>query len=741
MKLVDYLLLAALAMTVHVVVNQKYVGHILVLMAVVFMKVAPELGIRHHLLLYGTDPGWTYSDMNGFGPFVAPFVWFKLYWAAWALLLLVITQLLLVRGSEPGLGARLRAARERFTGPVVRAAGVAVTLIFALGGFIFYNTNVLNEYRTAGESGAPQGEYEKRYKRFENAPQPMIEAADLRVEIYPEEPAADLSGTYHLVNRTSAPIDSVHVFTVREIETRSIAFDRPSTPMVVDDETDYRIYALERALQPGDSLQLTFDVTFRPRGFPNGGIPTGVAQNGTRFDRRWLPIIGYQDLFELTDERERARFGLAPRPPMPGPEDADARRNRFSPTDGDAVHVEAILGTAADQIAVTPGVMRRSWKEGGRRYFQYDHESTGFGFTVYSARYAVLEDRWGSVDLEVYHHPAHGYVLDRTVRSMKASLEYFTREFGPYPAPQLRLVESPRYGGFGIAHPYTIGFTEDYFLSRVQEGEVDLPFYGTAHEIAHQWWGGAVRGAEVRGHGLLTESLANYSAMVVTEQTYGLEMARQVYDFQMERYLNGRAEQSREVPLLEVEDQPYIAYRKGAIALYLLRDSIGEELVNTALRRYLEKYRSSRPPFPTSLDLYAELRAVTPDSFQTLLSDLFEHVTLWEVRADRARVEPTGTGEYTVTLDVVAKKLRADSVGNETEVPMDDLIEIGVFVAGEGEGPGEPIYLERHRIRSGAQTITLTVPREPARAGIDPYHRLIDRTADDNFVTVTAGSP
>ncbi len=89
-----------------------------------------------------------------------------------------------------------------------------------------------------------------------------------------------------------------------------------------------------------------------------------------------------------------------------------------------------------------------------------------------------------------------------------------------------------------------------------------------------------------------------------------------------------------------------------------------------------------------------------------------------------------------MTLDVVAKKVRADSVGNETEVPMDDLVEIGVFAPGEGDGLGEPLYLQRHRIRSGKQTIRITVPREPARAGIDPVRKLIDRERDDNVVEV-----
>ena len=73
-----------------------------------------------------------------------------------------------------------------------------------------------------------------------------------------------------------------------------------------------------------------------------------------------------------------------------------------------------------------------------------------------------------------------------------------------------------------------------------------------------------------------------------------------------------------------------------------------------------------------------------------------------------------------------ARKVVVDSAGAETEVPMDDLVEVGVFAAAEDGGLGEPLYLRMHRIRSGEQRITVTVPRQPARAGIDPRNLLID---------------
>jgi hypothetical protein len=749
LQLADHVLLAVLAMTIHVLVNQKYIGHMLVLMASAFRVGGPMAGI-HRMLVYNSDPGWTYTDMNGFGPFLEPFVWFKAYWMAWALLFAVIVILFWIRGTESGIRHRLAQVPARLHGPAARTAGVAIALILVIGGFVFYNINVLNEYRGRGEAGLPGAEYERRYRRFVNTPQPIITAADLRVEIYPDAPGVDMRGSYRLANRTGAAIDAIHVVVDRDVDTRSISFDRPARPVVVDEETGYRILALEQALQPGDSLRLFFDVALRPRGFRGtSAIQTDVVRNGSYFDRRLLPFIGYQPALEVSGAA-RTRFGLPARPPMPAAGDVDARRHDGLVRNEEGVQLEMIVGTAADQIAVVSAPLRRRWIENGRRYVHYGTDVPGpFGASVFSAKYAVIEDRWRNVGLQIFHHPKHRQTLDRMIASMKASLDYYTNTFGPYQFSQLRIVEVPPYsltGGRALAT--AIAFAEPHFITRVKEGGGDMTFFGTAHEVAHSWWGGQVRRAHVRGGAVLSESLSNYSAMMVTEKTLGPDEARRVYDFQMDRYLGRRGDFARDVPLIEVEDHPHIAYGKGAVAMYTLREQIGDEAVNTALRRLLEKYRDSGPPYATALDLVRELRAVTPESLQYLVTDLFETITLWDVNTTRAVFERTADGQYEVTLDVSAKKMRADSAGHETETPMDDFVEIGVFAAGatgaggadgangEPAGRGTPMYLQRHRIHSGKQTIRITVPGEPARAGIDPLRKLIDRERADNVVDV-----
>ncbi|HEX2832625.1 MAG TPA: M1 family aminopeptidase [Thermoanaerobaculia bacterium] len=734
---VEYVLLAAFAMTVHVLVNHKYVGHVVVLLATFFNHSA-LYGI-HHLLIYNGGPALTYSEMNGFGPFVTPFVWFKLYWAAWALLFAVVTMLFWVRGPELGLRQRLATARARFTARAARIAGLAVALILAFGGFIFYNTNVLNAYLPPQKAGLPQAEYERRYARYRNLPQPVIDGAELRFEIDPEQGAVDMRGAYRLVNRSGAPIRSVHVETPsgRDYEVRSMKFDRGAKAELVDAEHGYRIFALARALAPGESMRFSFEVAFRPHGFRHGGSQTTVVRNGSYFDRRLLPFIGYQPGFEVSGDSERKRYGLPSRPSMPGPGDATARRYQSGFRDGDRMQIETIVGTAPDQIAVVPGMLRRSWMENGRRYVHYSSRiPETFGTAVFSARYAVKKGQWKDVALEIFHHPPHRANLDRMMSGMQASLDYYTSTFGPYPYRELRIVEVPPYSINARAFPSALALAEQNFITRTEPGLVDLTFFGTTHEVAHQWWGGQIRPAYAKGRRFVSESLANYSAMLVTEKVLGPAEARRVYDFQMNRYLQRRGETGKDVPLLKVDDDmPHVSYGKGAVAMYTLREQIGADTMNVALRRFLEKYRGSGPPYPTSLDLYAELRAVTPPSMHSLLTDLFETITLWDIKTQCAASRRLADGTYEVTLEVMAQKLRADSAGAETATPMNDLLEVGVFAPGKDE----PSSLTRHRIRSGPQTIRIIVPHEPSRAGVDPYRKLIERERDDNVVDVKTG--
>jgi hypothetical protein len=395
------------------------------------------------------------------------------------------------------------------------------------------------------------------------------------------------------------------------------------------------------------------------------------------------------------------------------------------------------VGTDEGQVVVAPGRLRRTWREGRRRYFQYATDAPiRDDFALFSADYAVHEGRWNDVAIQIFHHPGHAWKLDRMVRSVQASLSDYTARFGPYPQGQIRLVEYPGDALTLHASPINISYQETFSLLDTADGprDLDFPFAVVAHEVAHQWWGNQLIPATVEGAPVLSESLAWYSAMSVVEKTHGPAHLRRLLQLMRGAYLAPHTRAS--VPLLRSNEWLQV-YRKGPFAMYALREYIGEERVDRALRRLFQKHGSGEPPLATSLDLYRELQEVTPASLRYLLADLFEANTFWELAAEGVTARQTQSGSWQVSLDVKARKVVVDSVGAETEVPMNDLVEVGVFAPAKDGGIGEPVYLRMHRVHSGKQRITVTVPEKPAGAGIDPRNLLIDVEAADNLKDLT----
>jgi ABC-2 type transport system permease protein len=247
--------------------------------------------------------------------------------------------------------------------------------------------------------------------------------------------------------------------------------------------------------------------------------------------------------------------------------------------------------------------------------------------------------------------------------------------------------------------------------------------------VAHQWWGLArLTPAYIEGAGVLIEGLAVYSGMQVLEMAYGKSHLQQFVD-----YLHSFNEMPRSLATHSLlrANEPFLYYRKGGLALYALGKYLGKEKVNGALRQLLRKPSSGAVPLPTTLTLYGELRQITPDSLNYLLHDLFEENTYWRLKTEQLAAEQTQGGTWQVTLKVQAHKVVVDSTGQEKEVPMNDWLEVGLFE--EDKGQNKPLYLRMHRIRSGEQTIRVTVPRKPASGGIDPNHLMIDLRYDDNM--------
>jgi aminopeptidase N len=231
---------------------------------------------------------------------------------------------------------------------------------------------------------------------------------------------------------------------------------------------------------------------------------------------------------------------------------------------------------------------------------------------------------------------------------------------------------------------------------------------------------------------VLSESLSEYTALMTMKQSFGAARMRRFLRYDLERYLMGRAtERKKELPLAQNENQDYIHYRKGSLAMYLLQDMLGEDVVDGVLRQLLVDHAFRGPPYPTVATLVERLRAVTPPDKAYLIDDLFESIVLYENHVDSAQARRLASGKYEVTIHASAAKVRAGELGEETPAPLKDIIEFGV-----DDQDGNPLARERRLVDKRDQTVTLVVAGRPARAGIDPDNKLIDRKPTDNMLPV-----
>ena len=745
------------ALFVQTMVSNKFIGHGIVIGIFVLVPILFNFGWENTLYLPGATPPFTYSDMNGYGHFVPALRWSIIYWFSIFAVLGVLSIAYTRRGAEDSLASRTRLAIRRAP-RLAPAAALFVLTAVGSGVWYFYNTHVLNEYLTAKDRRDIQAGYERDFKKYELLPQPKITAVDATVNIYPHRRSFDGTGRFTLQNKSNQPISEIHLTDEQQSVSR-VRFDRPFHLVSRAPRDLYSIYKLDQPLSPGEALTLSFSVAHITRGFRDGNEPAELAYNGTFFDAGYFPLIGYDQNFELDDPRRRREEHLGPLEEMaPRGDPVHSRINLFT-ANSDWITYHTVVSTSGDQMAIAPGYLVKSWKHGGRNYYEYTMGGTHIldFFAYLSARYATRKETYsgtkGPVKLEVYYDPAHTYDINDMLAASRAGLGYYQAHYSPYQFTQYRIMEFPRYRNFAQSFANTVPFSEGMgFIERMQnKDDLDLSYFVTAHELGHQWWAHQLVGAQVRGSNMLSETLAQYSAYMVMQQKYGKDYMHKVLRHYLDRYLRGRAGEVRhEPPLALVQREPYVWYEKGGQIMYTLADYIGEDKVDRALQNFLMQYRyanannqvdaansshTAEQPYPDTRMLVDALMAQTPPEYRYLVDDGFNRIVLYDNKAVSAVSEKMPGGKYKVTLNVQARKVQSDGNGVETPMPLADYVDIGIFTGKKDEE--KPLYMQKEKITQEHETFTVVVGQQPTRAGIDPYNKLIDRIADDNMIDVT----
>jgi ABC-2 type transport system permease protein len=740
---VDGLQLAVLAVFVQVLMPNKYAGWAILFVWFVAGIFLSNLGWSDPLYRYGAGPSVPLSDFVGQGSFWFGSAVFEFYWLCFAVILVVIAHWLWPRGTDLSLRVRLRNVGRNISAASVAVLAAAAVLMIGTGAYGYYNIKVLNQYQTSDDIEKYQAAYERKYLKYEKLPMPLVARGTMNVQIFPKQRRLVVDGRYDLENKTNAPIRDVHVRR-GDRDTVFLQLAISGARLISDDpEFGYRIYRFDTPLAPGANAVLTWKSQIWHRGFPAGMPPTDILENGTFVNNfEFAPEIGMNRRGLLTDRSKRRRQHLPDELRPPKLEDMSAVGQNY--IHADWVMSDITVSTSADQTPIAPGNQVSNVVANGRHTARFLSPAPILNFfSIQSARYDVVTRMHNGLKLSVYYNPGHDWNIDKILNALGTSLDYYRAHFGPYQFNYARIIEFPGYASFAQSFAGTMAYSESagFNANTNDPTKIDFTTYVVAHEVAHQYWAHQVVGADMQGDTLMSETLAQYSALMVMKHMYGPDKIRRFLKYELDNYLRSRAgEAVEELPLDRVEDQQYIHYRKGSVVMYLLQERLGEDAVDRALARFLAKWKFKGPPYPRSLDLIAEFReeAKTPQQ-QQLITDLFDKITLYDLKVANAVTNKDATG-WTTTLTIAADKYYADGKGKETKAVLDEPIEVGLFTARPGLGAFSQknvLAFGLKPIHSGTQTVTIHTAAKPTFAGVDPYNFYVDRNSDDNVKDVT----
>ncbi|WP_378185930.1 M1 family aminopeptidase [Aquimarina sp. W85] len=751
-----FIMTILLAFFIHVLVNNKFLGHFVVIALYIGLPLLVTLAFKSNnpMLIFTGATSFFISDLNGFGHYLTGIFWLNLYWILATLILMILGKLFWTRGFTASFKERCHLAIKRLKTPTKLSLSIIISIFIAVAGYTYYNLKVLNTIHASTYADKTGAQAEKKYAKYIDQLHPVVTDLKAFIDIYPNERNIEARGEFIITNPDLVKsIDTLLLemqYPNMHTKLKRVVYNGVELEPVYKDSI-YRLflYKLPEALIPSTDAKLTIEVNAETRGFANE-METQVLNNGSFLNNQIFPRFHYDR--SVIDNGVRRKYNLDKLDYiLPPRSDAAAVKKNLFNEDANYINFEATVSTSSDQIAIAPGKLKRKWIENDRAFYHYQLESkTNLFFNVVSAKYDVEQSEWVApsgkkVMIEIYHSPKHKKNLKHFIEGAKVALHYCSANFMEYPNSVLRIVEFPAHSVFAQSFATTIPYSENFgFAADFDRAEdFNYAFRITTHEVAHQWWGHLVTPSKTSGANIISETLSEYTSLMTMKQKYGENGIKNFLKYSLDDYLRSRSFSFKpERTLLNVETGQHIWYRKGSMIMYHLQDVIGEEKMNTALKKFSDEFKYyNKKIYPTSQDLYNAIREITPDSLKYLVDDGFNEIVLYENRVNSASTEKQKDASFKTTVTVTSKKIYYNDSGKEKYVDSTaNYIEIGLF----GEDIKDtldvtlknPYYLERKWLQPGDNTFTIYTKEKPLRAGIDPYNKLIDRDSEDNLKSI-----
>jgi ABC-2 type transport system permease protein len=608
------LLCGILIVAFQFIIGNKYLALSAAALFLIFTNASlgKVLGISHPLIQFASFLPDIVSDMNGFGYFPKAFFVKMIYGFSISMFVTIIATFFYNKfNNKTFLNSKLKFKHFIFL--------MLPLIVLIISGF--YLTMKSNPESKSGSLDKMQ-KYEEQFKKYKSLPKPDITDVKVNIDLYPELNSYKVKGTYTLVNKTSTGISEILIYVSDEIKMNSLESAKLT---LVRSDVDFKQYFFKAndVMQPGDSINMNFDFEYKIEPLNGHESFNAIVENGA-FMRisNYFPRIGYNSDFEIDDKNEREIRNMSPADSLVKP---DAPLD--DPYNYEFINFDALISTSSDQTAVSAGELTESFSKNNRNYFHYKVNDIPFRFAVSSAEYEIKKSHHNSIDIEVLYHPDHHQNTDHLIEQIIKTLDYCENNFGKYPYGSIRFAEISSFtSGFAAtAYPACIFINEKFLHLNLLDGKnQDIINELAGHELSHQWWGNAqLKPDDREGSGVLTETLAQYTELMLLKNEYGKVKTEEAVHLHKELYESGKAF-SGEEPLYNSDPKnSNVIYNKGLVKMYELYLLLGEDKINLALKNLLSKHKYPLPP-ATMPDLISELKAVSESENYSSIDKLFK---------------------------------------------------------------------------------------------------------------------
>lgn len=239
---------------------------------------------------------------------------------------------------------------------------------------------------------------------------------------------------------------------------------------------------------------------------------------------------------------------------------------------------------------VSNGILENKTENENQFHWQYKMENPMSSYLLMLAigKYNKKELKAKSkIPLEYYLENKDSNRFEPTYRYSKRIFDFLEKEIGvKYPWKIYREIPVRDFLYAGMENTTTTLFATRYVVDSI--GFEDRNYTNVdAHELAHHWFGDLIT-AESSTHHWLQEGFATYYAALAEREIYGDDyFYAKLYETAQQIKFASRTDS---IPVLNAKASSLTFYEKGAWALFVLHESIGDKAFKKAIKNYLRKY-------------------------------------------------------------------------------------------------------------------------------------------------------